>query len=229
MGKVMKVMIIFLLVLFNSNMVWASSTLIEVTQKNWHIIHDALFYFSAEIKNTSNKTIDVEDIQVTALDKDGYILFTSTYFKPKPSILAPGEFAYLGGLSGGGVSHGTSKDIKELVVKVHPKIKNYKILQLQTDKVKVSSENFGQYSRLNISGYIINILNEEVKYTQIMFVFFDEDGNLVSIAKGETDTLIESKASLPFQFDIIFFPNGLAEKISTTKVIVEPVVFPYIY
>lgn len=118
----------------------------------------------AAIKNTSNQSIDVSQTSVSYLDAEGNLISITNasdipFTSIAPTIIKPGEFAYLG------VNEDADENLmnaEEINVDVSPQAAYTEPIYLETDKANVVKSNNGWGDYLNVTGFVNNSQNTQL-------------------------------------------------------------------
>ncbi len=153
--------------------------------------------FSIIIKNTGDKTIEIEwPVNVTFIGDNNSILKTDT---PEvfPPILGPGETAILG-CSTILDNISSPEDVKDFKVNnLSYSETNKKPIPLDLEDLNLFTDGDGR--RITITGRVVNNLNKTAESIRVIIALFDKNNNLIGTIKGFPSGKIEPGQSIPFE------------------------------
>lgn len=175
----------------------------EVSQKAlqvWERSGTVLAHAAVEITNTSNRSINITDLQLAILDSEGNVLGLIDMIRAIPDLVPPGETALAGGtvpLSGAqSVSDVSSL---EVYASVEPSSYVYKLPSVEKLKPLLNT------SWPTISGYIVNNTDVTINNVSIIVGIYDQENKLLGISKGKTNMILQPGKKLPFQTSVTIF------------------------
>lgn len=158
----------------------------EELQKFTDSINNSNALYLAEIKNTGDVAVKISDISIDLEDINGEILKSSPMVSAAPSLINPGESAYICQdlLSVGDeiTLEQIGKPILHYQVDKHEPRES---LDVEFSELKLSDK----YGRPNLVGRIENKSSEELKQVFIASPIKDADGKLQTVILGMVDSL----------------------------------------
>lgn len=174
----------------------------------------------AVIKNTGKVDADVTQTKVTYLDSEGAVIGTSSangLFKNlTPSIIEPGEIAYLAIHEDKGEEF---KDLKDVEFEVSPVVVDIKINKLEASKTKViKTDDWG--GDVHVTGFLQNKGDTDANDVEAAAGLYDEnDKFLGALLVGSDDTTtVPAGSKSSIQVGVPSFPSDHIKDVDHAKI-----------
>lgn len=179
----------------------------EVTPENLKITNkDEVFHtyesdgekkvnYSAIIQNDSKEIVDVSEINVTYLNKDGTVIGStvdSTAFA-SPSVLKPGQKAYI--INETDINPTDDVDKVELAVTPDITAERATELPVSGEVLDVNEDN----TFISLTGQVKNTTKTPADNVDVGVAIYDKNDNLITTAYGQVQDTVNPGQKLPFE------------------------------
>lgn len=174
----------------------------------------------AVIKNTGETNIDVSQTKLTYLDSDGNVIGTTNanemYLNLSPSVIEPGNVAYLGISEDIGEEF---EDLKDVTVEVTPLVAEVDINKLEGTKTKVvKTDDWG--GSVRVTGFLNNKGENEASGIQASAGLYNKNKEFVGallLSSDDTTTIQPGKES-SIEFGIPSFPSDKINDVTYAEI-----------
>lgn len=199
---------------------------VEVTEQKHYIWEDESIggmeqiNTYAIIENTGDTVVDVSQTKANFMNSDGSIITVtqanSMYRNISPSIIGPGESAYLSMKDDYTDEY---KDLESINIEVTPIEVNFdvNILEAHTPNVVVSDDWGGSIS---VTGFLKNNEDSEVADVDAATVFYNAEGEYMgSMVLGvDQYTNMQPNSETSIQFGVPSFPSELVNEVDRAEI-----------
>lgn len=170
---------------------------------------------SAVFENTGTVPVEIGETQMNFKGQDGSILGTSTMIYSIPSVVLPGEKAY--------ISESTilnavtsANDYKETTYNFNfnPTSDGPNLLEVSGVKGKKGDD----WTPYIVTGVVKNVTEELQDDTRLAAGLFDAEGKLLGVLTGSVDVGINPGSEAGFELTYPDLPKGTADKVQTIDV-----------
>ena len=170
---------------------------------------------SAVFENTGDVPVEIGETQMNFKGQDDSILGTATMIYSVPSVVMPGEKAYI---TESTILDGiTSPDeFKETTYNF-----NFEETEADANLLEVSGVKGikgDEYTPYKVTGVVKNITDELQDDIRIAAGLFDAQGNLLGVFSGGVDIGINPGSEAGFELSYPDLPQGVADKVATIDV-----------
>lgn len=150
--------------------------------------------YSAIIQNDSKEVVDVSEISVTYLNKDGSVVGSTVDSTAwvSPSVLKPGEKAYVSNETD--IKPTDEVDKVEMSITPEPTVERAKEIPVTGEVLDVSGEN----TFMSLTGQVENTTKKQTNNGTVAVAIYDKDDNLITTAYGQLDTMNPGQ-KVPFE------------------------------
>ncbi|MFC3039491.1 hypothetical protein ACFOGI_04450 [Virgibacillus xinjiangensis] len=196
----------------------AELEIVQTTGGTWKDSIDSVWvHSSAVFENTGDTPVKIGETQMNYKDTDGGILGTSSMIYSVPSVVAPGEKAFisettiLDGVNDASVYGETTYNF------------NYDITDEKSNLLEVSgvkgTAGADEYSTpYKVTGVVKNTTEEMQDDIRIAAALFAEDGTLQGVLKGSVDVGVNPGSEAGFELTYPEIPREDASNIETVEV-----------
>lgn len=169
----------------------------------------------ASIKNTGKTTIDVSQSKVTFLNGSGEVIRSvganQIYQNLSPSVIKPGEIAYLALSEDAGEEF---EDLKDIQVEVFPMVVEFEPIKLNAQKVKVIKTNDWGGS-VNVTGLLQNESDKVASEIQAAAGLYDKQNKIIGalVLSSNDSTTIQPKSQSGIEFGVPGFPSSKVSEV----------------
>lgn len=200
----------------NSKKEEAKLEIVDQTGGSWVDSIGTVWVHSAAVfKNTGNVPVDIGETQMTFKGQDGSVLGTSTMIYSVPSIIKPGETAFIGestvldGQADPGNYKETSYNFGYDKTDEDPTI-------LETSAVQgIKGDMFLPYK---VTGMVKNITKDKQDDIRLAAGLFDSNGKLVGVLTGSVNVGLNPGAEAGFELSYPEIPKEAVDKIAKVEV-----------
>ena len=170
---------------------------------------------SAVFENTGHVPVEIGETQMNFKGQDDSILGTATMVYSIPSVVLPGEKAYI---TESTILEGitSSDEYKETTFNF-----NFKEAEEDPNLLEVSGVKGikgDEYTPYKVTGVVKNITDELQDDIRIAAGLFDAEGNLLGVFSGSVDIGINPGSEAGFDLSYPDLPQGVADKVATIDV-----------
>ncbi|PFI66506.1 hypothetical protein CN918_04100 [Priestia megaterium] len=151
--------------------------------------------YSAIIQNDSKEIVDVSEINVTYLNKDGTVIGStvdSTAFA-SPSVLKPGQKAYI--INETDIKPTDEVDKVELAVTPDITAEHATELPVSGEVLDVNEDN----TFMSLTGQVKNTTKTPADNVDVGVAIYDKNDNLITTAYGQVQDTVNPGQKLPFE------------------------------
>jgi len=151
--------------------------------------------YSAIIQNDSKEIVDVSEINVTYLNKDGNVIGStvdSTAFA-SPSVLKPGQKAYI--INETDINPTDDVDKVELAVTPDITAERATELPVSGEVLDVNEDN----TFISLTGQVKNTTKTPADNVDVGVAIYDKNDNLITTAYGQVQDTVNPGQKLPFE------------------------------
>ena len=170
---------------------------------------------SAIFKNTGTVPVDIGETQMNFKAQDGSILGTSSMIYAVPSVVLPGETAYI---TESTILDGVSNaaDYKETTYNFNFNETSEDPNLLEVSGVKgVKGDSYTPYK---VTGVVKNVTKELQDDIRLAAGLFDAEGQLLGVLSGSVDIGVNPGSEAGFELTYPELPEGVADKVATVDV-----------
>ncbi|NMD72625.1 hypothetical protein HHO41_20515 [Bacillus sp. DNRA2] len=173
-------------------------------------VHSAAVY-----KNTGNVPIDIGETQMNYKGQDGTVLGTSTMVYSVPSIIKPGETAFIGEST---ILDGQTDPaiFKETTYNFGFDKTNDDPMILETSVVQGIKGD--EYLPYKVTGIVKNITKNKQDDIRLAAGLFDESGKLLGVLTGSVDVGLNPGSEAGFELSYPEIPKEAADRIAKVEV-----------
>lgn len=194
-----------------------STAKVEIAQQAngaWVDSIDSVWVHSAAIfENTGDIAVEIGETQMNYKGQDDSVLGTSTMIYSVPSVVNPGEKAYvvestiLDGVS-------SAAEFKETTFNFNFQETTKAPNLMEVSAVKGIEGEYGY----KVTGLVKNPTEEQQDDIRLAAALFDKDGNLLGILDGSVDIGLAPGNEAGFELSYPDLPEGAASKVATIEV-----------
>lgn len=188
----------------------------EELQKYTNSLDTVCATYLAELKNTSNSYIEIDNVVIDVEDINGSLLTSTDYVGVYPNIIGPGESAYIFeeviGYSDDGVA---LEDIGNAILHFDAEETSAPVLpSVEFSDIAISES----YGHPNLIGRIKNTGTETINYLYIIAPIRDQDSNLQSLIFTIVDS-IDPGETIGFEQSAITGDNNFDYSTATVDIV----------
>lgn len=192
--------------------------IVQSTGAAWKNSIDTIWVHSGAIfENTGKVPVEIGETQMNFKGTDGSILGTSSMNYAVPSIVAPGEQAY--------ISESTILDTITDTEEYAETTYNFNFAEtdenpnlLEVSGVKGIPGTDGFSSPYKVTGIVTNTTQELQDDIRISAALLDEDGTLLGILNGAVDVGVNPGSEAGFELGYPDIPLDVVDKVATVEV-----------
>lgn len=192
--------------------------IVQSTGGAWKDSIDTVWVHSSAIfKNTGNVPISIGETQMNYKDQEGGILGTSTMIYSVPSVVGPGEQAYitettiLEGITDPALYGETTYNYG-----FDPTEESTNVLEVSGTKGIPSTDDYS--TPYTVTGVVKNTTSEMQDDIRISAALFDESGTLLGVLNGSVDVGVNPGSEAGFELNYPEVPREIAGKVKTIDV-----------
>ena len=170
---------------------------------------------SAVFENTGTVPVDIGETQMNFKAQDDSILGTASMIYAVPSVVLPGETAYI---TESTILDGVSNaaDYKETTYNFGFNETNEDPNLLEVSGVKgVKGDSYTPYK---VTGVVKNVTKELQDDIRLAAGLFDAEGQLLGVLSGSVDVGVNPGSEAGFELTYPELPKGVADKVATVDV-----------
>ena len=203
----------------NSNKQEAKEPKIEIVNQTggaWKDSIDTVWvHSSAVFENTGSVPVEIGETQMNFKGQDDSILGTATMIYSVPSVVLPGEKAYitestiLDGVA-------SAEEYKETTFNF-----NFDETEADPNLLEVSGTKGmkgDSYTPYKVTGVVKNVTDELQDDVRIAAGLFDAEGHLLGVLSGSVDIGLNPGSEAGFELTYPDLPAGVADKVATVDV-----------
>jgi hypothetical protein len=190
--------------------------IIDQSGGTWKDSIDTVWVHSAAVfKNTGNVPINISDSQLNYKAQDGSVLGTSTTVYAIPSIVNPGETAFIGEST---ILEGVTDPAtyKETTYNFGFDPTDEDPNMLETSGVKGIKGD--EYTPYKVTGMVKNTTDQKQDDIRIAAGLFDANGKILGVFTGSVDVGVNSGGEAGFELSYPEVPRNIVDKISKVEV-----------
>lgn len=194
----------------------AKLEIIDQTGGSWVDSIGTVWVHSAAVfKNTGNVPIEIGETQMNFKGQDGSVLGTSTMIYSVPSIVQPGETAF--------IAESTILDGQSDPNQYKETTYNFGFDKTTDDPTLLETSvvqgiKGDQFSNYKATGMVKNSNNTKQDDIRLAAGLFDQDGKLVGVLTGSVDVGLNPGSEAGFELSYPEIPKGAADRIVKVEV-----------
>lgn len=193
----------------------AKLEIVDSTGAAWKDSIDTVWVHSSAIfKNTGSVPVDIGETQMNFKGQDGSILSTATMIYSVPSVVLPGETAYISETT---ILEGAApEDYKETTYNY-----GYEETSAKQNLLEISGEKGtkgDEWTPYRVTGVVKNTTEELQDDIRIAAGLFDSEGKLLGVLTGSVDVGVAAGSEAGFELTYPELPADVADKVSTIDV-----------
>jgi hypothetical protein len=190
--------------------------IVDQTSGSWvDSIGTVWVHSGAVYKNTGNVPIDIGETQMNYKGQDGTVLGTSSMIYSVPSVVQPGETAFIGEST---ILDGQtdSNNYKETTYNFGFDKTTEEPTLLETSVVQGIKGD--EYSTYKVTGMVKNITKTKQDDIRLAAGLFDQEGKLVGVLTGSVDVGLNPGGEAGFELAYPEIPKGVEDRIVKVEV-----------
>ncbi len=161
--------------------------------------------YYAVIENESDKAQDIRAASVTFNNDDGKVIYVSEYLSVAPSVIGPGEIAYVSASQPAGILDINTKITVELAMNSIPTTSEVQWLDISHEDATMDNGSFG------VSGEVTNNTDKKQDYIHAVVGVYNGD-KFLGVMEGGVETSLDTGAKSGVEMFYPPFPTEAAKK-----------------
>ncbi|MGI8313842.1 FxLYD domain-containing protein [Halobacillus mangrovi] len=197
-----------------------SEAKLEIAQSTggaWKDSIDAVWvHSSAVFENTGDTPVEINETQMTFKGKDGEVLGTAPMIYAVPSVVGPGETAFISESTIlEGISDAESYTETTYNFGFDKTDQSPNLLETSGIKGTIGDEYSNPYK---VTGLVKNTTEEKQDDIRLAAALFDKDGKLLGVLNGSVDVGVNPGSEAGFELNYPEIPRDVAEKVENIEV-----------